>query len=300
MRAAQRFLILGGLVALLVGASSPAWAQDDPRENDFVVLTGGAVVGVDKTVGSLVVFDGDVRVDGIVDESAVAFNGDVIISGTVNDDVVAFNGDVSLLPGAVVRGDVVSLRKAEVAEAATIGGSEKRLQEQFDFDWRFGFAARFVWWLAISISTLVFGFILGGLAPRAVERIAVVGSERTLASLGFGVTLFLGIPIVAVIALATVVGIPFGIGTLLAIAPLYFLGYVATGWVVGRRLSKTGSRPAAYLIGWAVLRGLALIPVVGGLVWFFATAVGLGVLLLATIESSRPAPTPTVAPVEPG
>jgi hypothetical protein len=107
--------------------------------------------------------------------------------------------------------------------------------------------------------------------------------------------LFFGIPIVAVIALATVVGIPFGIGTLLVIAPLYTLGYVAMGWVLGRQLSKTGSRAAAYLIGWAVLRGLALIPVVGGIVWFLATCTGLGVLLLSTISSSRPAPEPTVA-----
>ena len=297
MRGAQRILILGGLTALILLAASPAWAQDT-HADDFVVLTGGAVVGADKTVGSLVVFDGNVRIEGTVEESAVAFNGDVTIVGTVEEDLVVFNGDVRLLEGAEVQGDVVSIRSPEVDDGATIGGSTERPQKHFNFDWRFGFAARFAWWLAISISTLVFGFILGGLAPGAVERMAAVGAEKKLAAFGFGATLFLGIPIVAVIALATVVGIPFGIGTLLVIAPLYTLGYVATGWVIGRQLSKTGSRPAAYLIGWAVLRGLALIPVVGGIVWFLATCVGLGVLLLATIEASRPAPTPTVATSE--
>ena len=298
MRGTYRTLILGALIALLAALASPAWAQEE-RDDDFVVLTGGAVVGEGKTVGSLVVFDGNVRVEGTVHESAVAFNGDVTVIGTVEDDLIVFNGDVRLLEGAEVQGDVVSPREPEVAAGATIGGSDKRLQNHFDLDWRFGFAARFAWWLAMSISTLAFGFLLGAIAPRAVERMAVVGSERRGASLGFGALLFLGFPILAVIALATVVGIPFGLGTLLVIAPLYTLGYIATGWVIGRQLSKTGSRAAAYLIGWAILRGLALIPVVGGIVWFLATCFGLGVLLLSTLASSRPAPEPTVAVEEP-
>jgi hypothetical protein len=297
MMGARRAVIVTGLLAILLAMASPAQAQSTGSD-DFVVLTGGAVVGADKTVGSLVVFDGGVRVEGVVEESAVAFNGDMTIAGTVEDDVIVFNGDVRILEGAVVGGDVVSLRAAEVGPGATIGGSEKRLQEHFDFDWRFGFAARFAWWLAISISTLVFGFIMGGLTPRGVERAAVEGRERRWASLGFGATLFFGIPIIAVIAFATIVGIPFGLGTLLAIGPLYTLGYVTTGWVLGRQLSKTGSRFAAYLIGWAVLRGLALIPVVGGITWFLATCMGLGTLLLATVYSSRPAPVPTVGPEE--
>ena len=295
MTAVRRTLIVGGSVALLLTLAAPAIAQDS-SDDDFVVLTGGAVVAEGQSVGSLVVFDGDVRIEGTVEESAVAFNGDVTIAGTVTDDLIVFNGDVRLLDGAVVEEDVVSLREPEVAPGATIGGDDRRLQRHFDLDWRFGFAARLAWWLAISVSTLLLGYVVGWLAPRAVERMAAVGDQRRGASLGFGALLFFGIPILAVIALATVIGIPFGLGTLLVIAPLYSLGYVTTGWVVGRQLSKTGSRAAAYLIGWAVLRGLALIPVAGGIVWFLATVFGLGVLLLSIVSSSRPAPEPTVAP----
>ncbi|MGH2754850.1 MAG: hypothetical protein ACRDLB_10505 [Actinomycetota bacterium] len=294
MSPVQRTSIVGGLVALLITMAAPAFAQD-PSDHDFVVLTGGAVVAEGRSVGSLVVFDGDVRIEGTVEESAVVFNGDVTIAGTVTEDLIVFNGDVRLLDGAAVEEDVISLREPVVAPGATIGGEDRRLRH-FDFDWRFGFAARFAWWLAISASTLLLGFLLGWLAPRAVERMAVVGNTRRGGSFGYGVLLFIGIPIIAIIALATVIGIPFGLGTLLLIAPLFSLGYVTTGWVVGRQLSKTGSRAAAYLIGWAVLRGLALIPVVGGIVWFLATVFGLGVLLLSIVSSSRPAPEPTVAP----
>jgi hypothetical protein len=38
----------------------------------------------------------------------------------------------------------------------------------------------------------------------------------------------------------------------------------------------------AFLVGWAILRVLALVPVLGGLVWFAAVVVGLGALAVAT------------------
>ena len=37
----------------------------------------------------------------------------------------------------------------------------------------------------------------------------------------------------------------------------------------------------AFLVGWAILRVAALIPILGGLVWFVAVVFGLGVLLVA-------------------
>jgi hypothetical protein len=53
----------------------------------------------------------------------------------------------------------------------------------------------------------------------------------------------------------------------------------------------------AFLAGLAILRVLAIIPIVGGIVWFAATVVGLGALLVATWrarrdhpERARPAP----------
>ena len=37
----------------------------------------------------------------------------------------------------------------------------------------------------------------------------------------------------------------------------------------------------AFLVGWAILRVVALIPILGGLVWFAAVVVGLGALAVA-------------------
>jgi hypothetical protein len=45
----------------------------------------------------------------------------------------------------------------------------------------------------------------------------------------------------------------------------------------------------AFLAGWAILRIAALIPILGGLVWFAAVVVGLGALAVASGEPAVPA-----------
>jgi hypothetical protein len=46
-------------------------------------------------------------------------------------------------------------------------------------------------------------------------------------------------------------------------------------------VSKQGGRILAFVIGLLILRVLALVPFLGGLVWFLATILGLGALLVA-------------------
>jgi hypothetical protein len=50
----------------------------------------------------------------------------------------------------------------------------------------------------------------------------------------------------------------------------------------------------AFLVGWAILRVVALVPILGGLVWFAAVVFGLGVLVVAIWRgrsAARAAPT---------
>jgi hypothetical protein len=56
----------------------------------------------------------------------------------------------------------------------------------------------------------------------------------------------------------------------------------------------------AFLVGWLILRGIGLIPFLGGLVWVLASIAGLGALVIAARGStSVPGPPPPlpVAPI---
>ena len=210
-------------------------------------------------------------------------------------DLVAFNGRVELRSGANVTGDVVSRDAPVVASGATIGGERRRVQT--NVNWKgFGWAGRLAWWLAVSVSTLVVGLVLLWLVGRGAAWILEAGRTRVGPAIGWGLLVFFGLPILAVIALVTVVGIPLGLGLLAALGLLYALGYGASAWVLGRSLLRAPTAwVVAFLVGWAIVRVVALIPILGGLVWFVAVVFGLGVLAVALWRgrsAARPAPAP--------
>jgi cytoskeletal protein CcmA (bactofilin family) len=295
-----RRLVLAAVVvplALLVLAA-PATASSS-KADPQVVFTGQVVVPQGQTVGDVVIFNGPTTIDGTVRGSVTSFHGDVSISGTVTGSVTSFNGSVTLADTAHVGGDLSTRSRPSVAIGATIDGARKRIPVQQILG-NAGWISSVAVWIAISVSTFVFGVLLLWFAPRAAEAVAVAGRERVGASIGWGVAFFLGIPIFAAIMLVTVVGIPFGIGTLLGLALIYSLGYTAASFWLGRLLVKLpANRFLAFLVGWVILRAASIVPFLGGLVWLAATVFGLGMLAVAARRAARPqavAPPPMPAP----
>ena len=292
----RRSLILGLLSLTLLAVATPAWAQDGPGQEAFVVLSGPADVPQDQQVGDLVVFHGSSTVDGTVNGSLTAFDAPVTISGRVNGDVVVFNGRVELRSGATVTGDVVSQADPVLASGATIGGATRRVQTNVNWD-GFGWAGRLAFWLAVSVSTLLVGLVLLWLVGRGAARILEAGRTRIGPSILWGLLVFFGLPILAILALVTVVGIPLGIGVLAALGLIYAVGYSASAWILGRSILRGRTAwVVAFLLGWAILRAVALVPILGGLAWFVAVVFGLGALLVAIWRSRSAGPAaPTVA-----
>src|SRR5829696_9405646 len=225
----RRSIVAGLFILLMLGLAAPAWAQSAQAAEAFVVLSGRADVPQGQQVGDLVVFHGSSTVDGTVNGSLTAFDAPVTITGRVNGDVVAFNGRVELRSGANVTGDVVSRDAPVVASGATIGGTTRRVQTNVRWD-GFGWAGRLAFWLAVSVSTLVVGLVLVWLVGRGAAWILEAGRTRVGPAIGWGLLVFFGLPIVAIIALVTVVGIPLGLGLLAALGLLYALGYGASAW----------------------------------------------------------------------
>ena len=287
VRAASAALLSALLALLLIAAGAAA-------ATDHVVITGGAVVPAAQTAGDVIVVDGDVRIDGHATGDVVSVSGPIRVAGRVDGDVIAVSDRMFLAPTARVGGDLrYGDERPVVAPGARVAGDISK-EDWADAGSGWGWLSVLAWWLAVSVSTLIVGALLVWLAPGALRGAERAVREHLGATIGCGVAIAIGVPLLAILALVTLVGIPFGIALLLAAIPVLLVAYTTSAWLVGRRIlrNRSASPWGALFAGWAILRLLALIPVVGALVGLAATVVGLGALTVALWRARSPGATP--------
>jgi hypothetical protein len=272
--------VLAFVSAALVALAAPAAALTDPP--DQIVLSGALVVPRGTDVGEVVVVHGSARVDGVAHGDVVVLDGPVVVRGQVGGSIVAIDGRVTLGPDAQVNGDVTSRGAIAVAAGAKVGG---RVRQYVAFAWRkpIEVVGRFASWLAVSVSTLLLGLLLVLLAPRALDAVAGVARTAPWPSAGWAAGIAVGVPVVIVLAVASLVALPLGLVVLLGLALLAFVGYVLSAYAIGRAVHPSpGNRALAFAIGWAIVRAIAAIPVVSGITFGLAAVYGLGAAIVAT------------------
>ncbi|MDQ3677755.1 MAG: hypothetical protein M3401_13315 [Actinomycetota bacterium] len=281
-RLARRIRLLASGLLLCLAMSAVAAAQADAKPKERVVITGPVLVERGDTAGDVVVIDGDVLVRGTVDGDLIVVNGELTLRGRVTGDVVALAdkvivGDRGRIDGDLRYGD----KKPEGATGDRVGGDVKRIDPE-SIGAPLGVGIAFGFWLAVTVSTFLLGLLLLALAPRAAEAVARAGRASPGKSLLIGLLAFILLPILAIVAFVTIVGIPLGLVVLFALVPLYAIAYTTSAWVLGHRiLGPDRASILAFLAGLVILRLLALIPFASGLVWFLATLFGLGALFVA-------------------
>jgi cytoskeletal protein CcmA (bactofilin family) len=302
LRTRGAFLVAGAAILLAMLAATPAFAQakDPGDENaDQIVMTGHLVVTADETVDSAVIFNGPALIEGTVRDTLVVLNGDAEVTGTVRQDVVVLNGDLVIRSGAEVGGDLVTQSTPTVEDGATVRGEQKSVATEFKID-EVGFGGRFVWWVAYSVSVLILGLLLLVFAPQLFPAVRDTTRARLGSSIGWGAALFFLLPIASVLLLITVVGLPLGIFLLLALAFIYTLGYTVATIAAGNLIMRSSSsRFVVFLVGWVVLRVLALIPFLGGWLWLLGCIWGLGLLAVAIHRRPTDAAAPAMPPMPP-
>lgn len=240
-------------------------------------LIGGGqvqIVSGSRINGDLIITGGRVVVDGEVKGAIKIFGGEVDLNNALASSVEVSAGQLRLGEGATIAGDVYyrGEKEAIMAEGAVIRG--KYTFEQIDFG-RKGMATRslFEGFRAMRFGlTLVTALILFWLAREKMQLLVnrIFGNfpRELLRGVITGITL----PIVSVIAMLTLVGIPLGIMGLLVYTLIAMLSCLMSGVVLGVWIKKVILRKGDELSWISVAGGvvaitlLGLIPVIGWLV----------------------------------
>lgn len=277
--------VLAVLALVLLPAAAVAAEPGSEDVTDVLMRTNGPVhVVAGDTAHTVVVISDNATIDGTVTEQLVVIGGDATVTGTVRGSVVVVNGTLTLAGTSVVDHDARIIHGTLVREAgATVNGT---VHEQGWVVISAGFIALF--WIAITVVVVVAGLLFAAAGGKQLTGAAglITGKpgETVLMALIIGVAL----PVAAVLAFVSVVGIPLGIGILFFLTPaVWFLGYLTTGAALGGTMLRAkwmageeGKHPyLAVTLGVLTLQIVGFVPWIGGLAVFTAGAVGAGALV---------------------
>lgn len=294
----KKLFVLLAVLVLALGMAGSALAVDEelPHTGRVLFVAGGDIaVGADEQADAVIVIDGDAHIAGTVN-SLVVVDGTATVAGATVEGVAIVNGTLELEPGTTVLGDVGKLNSEVVqAEGVEIGGSVNDLAgDVAGFGVFIGFAA-LAFWIGVGIATLIVGLLLAGLAARQTRFATSLIRREPGKTFLVGLLAVVVPPILAVLAMVTIVGIPAGLGLLIVVWPLVaFVGYVVAAiwlgeWLLGQRDGAVASqRPyAAATLGLLVAFVIGLVPLVSAILSIF----GLGAVVLAAWRTLRGTPT---------
>ena len=297
--------------------SSKAKATASPAGEPAIVLERGAEVkfGEDVLVPagtstpSVVVFGGDVTVNGTVTDAVVAFGGDVRIRGTVGTSTVAFGGDVTVGPHAVLGRDLSPSDASLVLFGGTLkqapGATVVGQTQTFDaVDWSAvarwagkgillnpgGFS--FFGWLVQTAFCLVLALVLAALMPKQLRAVQQNVGRRPWASLGWGALVFFVVgPAVLIVLVISIIGLLLVLPYLLLVALTYFVATTgAAAFLAQKVLTGFGGKQnlmLAVTIGVVGTTIISQIPVAGPLLMLILMVLGIGAAAIGIADWRR-------------
>ena len=177
------------------------------------------------------------ELNGHADGDLLAFIGDLEINGSLGHNATIRAGRLRIGPSATIAGETKYRggRPPEIASGAQLGNPIQILERRRPLP-QYA-SARFYWRQMLAWgASLVFGIVLFLIAPAFfadVER----ASNRYGTAMGFGLLLLFAIPIAAIVACLTIVGLGVGIATIL----LYMLALYSAQVFIGRWLGEKSS-----------------------------------------------------------
>ena len=263
------------------------------------VLSFNEVVNLDsagKVNGSLTSFAQTVGIDGKLGRDALLFADHATVSGSVGGDIKCKGRHMSIVSSAVVGGYIrfEGDEPPSVASGARLASQPEFTKAEHHSRYREGHY--YVWRVIWTAAFILFGLVLFLLMPNFAAETTAAG-ERFAAPVGLGVLVFFGVPIAALLACFTVVGIPLGVLTLgLWLLGVFtaeiIVGTVIGSWIMGKATDTwglIGRMAVGFVIVRIVYTPIEQIHIYGFLVACGIFIWGMGSISLALYNRLAPA-----------
>ncbi len=248
--------------------------------------------------GSLLAGSGNLELFGPVGQGVTAGVGNLIINSTIGGDVLAGVGQLTLQPKTKIAGDVTywSEEQAVIQDNATLSGAltynEMPKTEAKQAKIASGgikaltaaFAGMAIMMTIVGVVAMfVLGLVIISLLPSFTDKTVHGMQKNPWGSFGLGIVTVILMPVLAVTAMATVIGIPVGMFLLMTLGLLCAVGHIYAALFIGQGVfgafNARVHRAWQLLVGLVILGIFTLIPVLGWLARGIFVLIGTGAVL---------------------
>ncbi len=286
-------VVIGGTVARNVrGAGGAVTITGHVGRN--LNAAGGTVVLSPKAVieGRARLVGGEIRVAGTVANRLYAAGAVIVLGGEIQGDVELVAQEIEVLPTTRITGSLTywSPRDARIDSQAKIqGGVTHNLPEMPRALARTGTALVTVSRLLFMGGLMVTGVGLYLLFPGfTVHCSHTIGSDP-VKSLGIGLLLVVLLPVIAILTMLTILGIPLGLILFVLYFAALLVGFLIAAFFLGdvgaRAFLREGRRSKSVRVVWLILALAVLalanqVPFLGGTLMAGTVLIGLGAMSL--------------------
>jgi hypothetical protein len=241
------------------------------------VLPSAAIAGNASLAGNTI------RAEGRVSHNLRVAGTDVSIGGDIGGTVNANGARVTVLPGAIIRGDLVvrSPRPPVISQQAQVIGAVRHEPTRTSGRW----AAWPIFWGWTFLGLFLLGAAALLLAPSWSRDVADVLRARPGVSMVIGALLLFFVPVVVALLAVTIVGIPlavvaFALYVALLVLATIFVAYRLGDWLLSRGHRIATPRWAPLALGVLIVSLLISLPIVRVLAGVVVVMLGAGAIFL--------------------
>ncbi len=253
-----------------------------------------------RVVGNATLAGGSITVDGPIDGDLRAFGERLTVNGQVNGDVQFAGDELRLGPGARIGGSVVYTgdSRLTIDPAARVAGAIKRITDERDWR-RLTHGATIVGGITVSLGMVLLGALLVLALPRFSREAAASIRRLPWQSLGLGCAMLIGVPLLLVMLVVTLIGIPLAVMLAFAYGALLVLGWLVAALFIGdtvleridsKKLDSPWWRALFLLLAIVAIAFFRQVPVAGPLVWGVLFLAGIGAFTLRAWEGFKGGP----------
>jgi len=244
--------------------------------------------------GSAVIGGGNVSLAAPIGSNVKIGAGNLTISNKINGDLDAAVSSIRLTSKSEIVGNLTywSNNQASIDKEAKVIGTVTKKAPPKAPETNAGRVVRGVAGFNIFsslvglVSSFIIGLLLISLFPKYTEAAVNTLRKRPWVSLGFGFLALILTPIIFVVLLITVLGIPLAFNLLgFYLITIYLTRLFTILWAGRAIFERTGNKTHeiwALIIGLVIYYLLGLVPIVGGIVTFLVVISGLGTAILTT------------------